>query len=53
MSNLDEIKSLINDDTKAIYIETLANPSGTIPDFDGIKAIAAEAKVPVICDNTL
>jgi len=52
VSDLDSIRSLIDDDTKAIYMETLANPSGTIPDFEGIKAIAKEAKVPVICDNT-
>jgi len=52
VSDLEEIKSLIDDSTKCIYIETLANPSGTIPDFAGIKAIAEEAKIPVVCDNT-
>jgi len=52
VSNLEQIKSLIDVNTKAIYIETLANPSGTIPDFDAIKAIAIEAKVPIVCDNT-
>jgi O-acetylhomoserine (thiol)-lyase len=52
VTDLSEIKSLIDDNTKAIYIETLANPSGTVPDFLGIKAIATEAKVPLICDNT-
>ena len=30
----------------------MANPSGTIPDFAGIKAIAEEARVPLVCDNT-
>lgn len=52
VSDLEQIKSLIDDNTKAIYIETLANPSGTIPDFEGIKAIATEAKIPIVCDNT-
>ena len=52
VSDLDQIKSLIDDDTKAIYIETIANPSGTIPDFDAIKAIAVEADIPLVCDNT-
>ena len=52
VSNLDQIESLIDSKTKAIYIETLANPSGTIPDFAKIKAIATAAKVPVVCDNT-
>jgi len=52
VSDIEQIKSLIDDNTKAIYIETLANPSGTIPDFDAIKAIANEAKLPIVCDNT-
>lgn len=52
ISDLEKIKSQIDDNTKAIYIETLANPSGTIPDFEGIKAIATEAKIPIVCDNT-
>jgi O-acetylhomoserine/O-acetylserine sulfhydrylase len=52
VSDLEQVKSLIDDNTKAIYIETLGNPSGTIPDFDAIKAIAVEAKIPIVCDNT-
>ena len=48
----DECKALINEKTKAIYVETISNPSGTIPDFEAIAAIAKEAKVPLICDNT-
>lgn len=52
VKNLESIRSLVDDDTKAIYIETLANPSGTVPDFEAISAIAKEADVPLICDNT-
>eukprot|EP00936_MAST-01D_sp_MAST-1D-sp1_P002240 g2240.t1 len=52
VSKPDEIKGLIDANTKAIYIETLSNPSGTIPDFDAIKAIAKEANIPIVCDNT-
>jgi len=52
VTDLEQVKSLIDADTKAIYIETLANPSGKIPDFEAIKAIAAEAKIPIVCDNT-
>lgn len=52
VSDLDQVKSLIDDKTKAIYIETLANPSGTIPDFAALKEIATEAKIPIVCDNT-
>lgn len=52
VSDHDDIKSKIDANTKAIYIETLANPSGTVPDFEAIAAIAKEAKIPVVCDNT-
>ena len=52
VTDLEQVKSLIDADTKAIYIETLANPSGKIPDFEAIKAIAVDAKIPIVCDNT-
>jgi len=52
VSNLEQVKSLIDENTKCIYIETLSNPSGTVPDFDGINKIATDAVVPVVCDNT-
>ena len=47
-----EIAALADENTKAIYVETISNPSATVPDFEAIKAIAAAAKVPLICDNT-
>eukprot|EP00937_MAST-01D_sp_MAST-1D-sp2_P001363 g1363.t1 len=52
VSDHADIRSKIDANTKAIYIETLANPSGTVPDFAAIAAIAREVKVPLICDNT-
>lgn len=52
VSDLNQIQNLIDDNTKCIYIETLANPSGTIPDFEAISKIAQEAQIPVVCDNT-
>ena len=50
--NLDEIKSAIKDNTKAIFIETLGNPSSDIPDIDAISEIAHAAGIPVVIDNT-
>ena len=47
-----EIKALADANTKAIYIETLANPSYNVPDFDAIAAIAKETQVPLVVDNT-
>jgi O-acetylhomoserine (thiol)-lyase len=39
--------------TKAIFIESIANPSGSITDIEAIAAIARKAGVPLIVDNTL
>ncbi len=39
--------------TKAIFIECLANPGGVIVDLEPIAAIAAEAEIPLIVDNTM
>ena len=50
--NLDEIKAAIQDDTRAIYLETLGNPNSDIPDIDAIVALAHEAGLPVVVDNT-
>ena len=50
--NLDEIKAAIQDNTRAIYLETLGNPNSDIPDIDAITALAHEAGLPVVVDNT-
>ncbi|WP_236981053.1 O-acetylhomoserine aminocarboxypropyltransferase/cysteine synthase family protein [Membranihabitans maritimus] len=42
----------IDDKTKAIYLETIGNPSFNIPDFEGIIALAKKYDLPVIVDNT-
>jgi O-acetylhomoserine (thiol)-lyase len=39
--------------TRAIYIETIGNPKLDVPDFEAIAAIAREAGVPLIVDNTV
>ena len=43
---------LINDKTRAIYLETIGNPKLEIPDFEGISAVAHKHGIPVIVDNT-
>ncbi len=50
--NLDEVESAIQDNTKAIYIETLGNPNSDIPDIDAIAAIAHQHGLPLVIDNT-
>jgi len=48
----DDFKAAIDDKTKAIYLESIGNPKYNVPDFEKIVAIAHEAGVPVIVDNT-
>jgi O-acetylhomoserine/O-acetylserine sulfhydrylase len=48
----DDFKAAIDDKTKAIYIESIGNPRYNVPDFEKIVAIAHEAGVPVVVDNT-
>ena len=50
--NLDEIKSAIQPDTRAIYLETLGNPNSDIPNIDAIAELAHENGLPVVVDNT-
>src|SRR5690625_7933393 len=42
----------IDKDTRAIYLETIANPSYNIPDFEAFSAIAQKHDLPLIVDNT-
>lgn len=44
--------SLIDANTKAIYLETIGNPGFNIPDFEAIAAIAKDFDLPLVVDNT-
>ncbi len=48
----EEIEKLIDDKTKAIYVETIGNPSYSIPDFERISALAKKYDLPLVVDNT-
>ncbi|HLW51011.1 MAG TPA: aminotransferase class I/II-fold pyridoxal phosphate-dependent enzyme, partial [Sphingobacteriaceae bacterium] len=48
----ENIEALIDDKTKAIYVETIGNPSYNIPDFERIAAVAKKYDLPLIVDNT-
>ncbi|MDU0369497.1 O-acetylhomoserine aminocarboxypropyltransferase/cysteine synthase [Hymenobacter endophyticus] len=47
-----KFEALIDEHTKAIYLETIGNPSFSIPDFEAIAAIARKHDLPLIVDNT-
>ncbi len=50
--DLKEVENAIQDNTKAIYIETLGNPNSDIPDIDAIAEIAHKHGLPLVIDNT-
>jgi O-acetylhomoserine (thiol)-lyase len=45
-------EKLINDKTKALYVETIGNPKYNIPDFEALAEIAHRHKIPLVVDNT-
>ena len=50
--DLGAVKAAIDEDTRAIFCESIANPGGYITDLDAIGKIANEAGIPLIVDNT-
>ena len=52
-ADLSSFESQIDDKTKAIFIESLANPGGTFVDIAGIAEIAHRHGLPLIVDNTM
>ena len=49
----DDFEAAITDKTKAIFIESLANPGGVVMDINGIAEVARKHHIPLIVDNTL
>lgn len=50
--NLKEVEEAIQENTKAVYLETLGNPNSDIPDIDAIAEIAHRHQIPLVIDNT-
>lgn len=50
--NLADVEAAIQDNTKAVYLETLGNPNSDIPDIDAIADIAHKHGLPLVIDNT-
>lgn len=45
-------EKLIDEKTKAIYLETIGNPGFAVPDFDAVSAVAKKYDIPFVVDNT-
>ena len=50
--DLDAVRDAIDENTRAVFCESIANPGGYITDLDAIAAISNDAGVPLIVDNT-
>ncbi|MDB2622460.1 O-acetylhomoserine aminocarboxypropyltransferase/cysteine synthase [Flavobacteriales bacterium] len=48
----EDFASQIDENTKAIYLETIGNPELNIPDFEAIAAVAKANNIPLVVDNT-
>ncbi len=51
-NDLDEVRAAIQDNTKAIFIETLGNPNSNVVDIAALADIAHENRIPLVVDNT-
>ncbi len=49
----DAVAAAITPATRAVYVETIANPSGMIPDLAGIAAVAHDHGIPLVVDSTM
>lgn len=50
--NLEAVEGAIQENTRAIYLETLGNPNSDIPDIDAIAEITHKHGLPLVIDNT-
>mgnify|MGYP002569011571 CR=1 FL=1 len=50
--NLEEVENAIQDNTKALYIETLGNPNSDVVDVEACAEIAHRHQIPLVVDNT-
>lgn len=50
--DLDEVEAAIQNNTRAIFLETLGNPNSDIPDIDALAELAHSHRIPLVIDNT-
>ncbi|MEM7655780.1 MAG: O-acetylhomoserine aminocarboxypropyltransferase/cysteine synthase [Bacteroidota bacterium] len=50
--NVASYEPLIDEDTRAIYLETIGNPEFSVPDFEAFAALGQKYGIPVLVDNT-
>jgi O-acetylhomoserine (thiol)-lyase len=50
--DLDQVRAAIDAGTRLLFVETIGNPRLDVPDFEALAAVAHEAGVPLVVDNT-
>ena len=50
--NFEEVEAAINENTKALFVETLGNPLANVADLEKWAEIAHKHKIPLVVDNT-
>ncbi|SET53072.1 O-acetylhomoserine aminocarboxypropyltransferase/cysteine synthase family protein [Paracoccus homiensis] len=53
LDDLDALRASIDENTRAIFCESISNPGGYVTDIPAVAKIADEAGIPLIVDNTL
>ncbi|ABC80699.1 O-acetylhomoserine aminocarboxypropyltransferase/cysteine synthase family protein [Anaeromyxobacter dehalogenans] len=51
-AEVDAIREAIDGKTKAVYVESIGNPAGNVPDFEALAALAHDNGIPLLVDNT-
>jgi len=50
--NVESFEKLIDDNTKALYVETIGNPEFNVPDFEALGKLSEKYGIPLVVDNT-
>jgi len=50
--NPESFEKLIDDNTRAIYLESIGNPRGNVPNWEAFKALSEKYDIPIVVDNT-
>ena len=53
VDDVENVRAAMDENTRAVFIESLANPGGVVTDIEAIAAVAHEGGVPLIVDNTM
>jgi O-acetylhomoserine (thiol)-lyase len=53
VDDLEAVRRAVTAKTKAIFVESLANPGGVVSDLEALAGIAHDAGIPLIVDNTM